>query len=199
LLPRLDERSPASSTPTKAKLRIQEPVKVSRPGLKEEICDAANKAQKGKKLWPKLVGGIVDAIRPVTSALAPMVMPWLDAPSQARVQAAANIEDLQKAAQKRAHAMVYGYLAGGADAERALRRSVDAYNDIELRHSCLHGVGTNDMDLSTTILGHKHALPFFLTSCAGQRMFHADGEVATAKAAKKHGLHMCLSQVKCRE
>ncbi len=32
-------------------------------------------------------------------------------------------------------------------------------------------------------------------SCAGQRMFHADGEVATANAAKKHGLHMELSQV----
>jgi hypothetical protein len=26
-------------------------------------------------------------------------------------------------------------------------------------------------------------------------MFHADGEVATANAAKKHGLHMELSQV----
>ena len=45
-----------------------------------------------------------------------------------------------------------------------------------------------DAPLSTAILGHKHALPFLLTSCAGQRMFHADGEVATAKAAKKHGM-----------
>jgi L-lactate dehydrogenase (cytochrome) len=91
--------------------------------------------------------------------------------------------------------MVCGYLAGVADAYLALRRSVDAYNDIEQRHSCLHSVGTNDMDLSTTILGHEQALPFFLTLCAGQRMFHADGEVATTKAAKKHGLHMAPSKV----
>jgi len=38
-------------------------------------------------------------------------------------------------------------------------------------------------------------MPYFITSCAGQRMFHADGEIATAKAAKKHGLHMALSQL----
>jgi hypothetical protein len=74
--PRLDERSPSSSS--KVTQSVQEPTKenleavqVSRPGLKEEIYHAANKAQKGKKLCPKLVGGIVDAIRPVTSALAP--------------------------------------------------------------------------------------------------------------------------------
>ena len=37
------------------------------------------------------------------------------------------------------HAMVYGYLAGGADDERCLRRSVAAYEDVELRHAVLHG------------------------------------------------------------
>ena len=59
----------------------------------------------------------------------------------------------------------------------------------------LHGVGSNDMDLRTKVLGQDSQMPFFITSCAGQRMFHADGEVATAKAAKKHGLHMALSQL----
>ena len=65
-------------------------------------------------------------------------------------------------------------------------------------HRQLHlvdGVGHNDMDMRTTILGHEAQLPFFVTSCAGQRMFHADGEVATAKAAKKHGCFMALSQL----
>ena len=70
-----------------------------------------------------------------------------------------------------------------------------AYSDVELRHAVLHGVGNADMDLRTTILGHEHPLPYFITSCAGQRMFHADGEVATAKAAKKHGCFMALSQL----
>ena len=39
------------------------------------------------------------------------------------------------------------------DEERALRRSVTAYNDIELRHAVLHGIGHDDMDLRTKILG----------------------------------------------
>jgi len=86
-------------------------------------------------------------------------------------------------------------LTGGADDERALRRSVASYSDVELRHAVLHGVGHHDMDLSTNILGIDTAMPYFITSCAGQRMFHADGEVATAQAAKKYGLAMALSQL----
>ena len=50
--------------------------------------------------------------------IAPAIMPILDAPSQRRVRAAVNIEDLRIAAERRAHPMVYGYLAGGADEER---------------------------------------------------------------------------------
>ena len=76
------------------------------------------------------MGGVVDVMRPVAAGLSPIIMPILDAPSQSRVKNAVNIDDLQKAAEKRAHAMVYGYLAGGADAERSLRRSCDAFNDV---------------------------------------------------------------------
>merc|ERR1719460_905739 len=141
------------------------------------------------------MSGVVDTVRPVAARLAPVVMPILDAPYQRGVRDAVNIDDLQKVAERRAHAMVYGYLAGGADAERSLRRSVAAFNDVELRHAVLHGVGHNDMDMRTTILGHEAQLPFFVTSCAGQRMFHADGEIATANAAKKHGCFMALSQL----
>lgn len=69
-----------------------------------------------------------------------------------------------------------------------MRRSVAAYNDVELRHAVLHGVGHGELDLRTNIMGIDAAKPFFITSCAGQRMFHADGEIATATAAKKRAL-----------
>ena len=75
------------------------------------------------------------------------------APGPHSVEDAVNIDDLAKAAEKRAHAMVYGYLAGGADDERALRRSVAAYSDVELRHAVLHGVGNADLDLSQKVMG----------------------------------------------
>ena len=159
------------------------------------MADAAEKVTSGKSGWQSFMSGVVNTIRPVAAAAWPVVMPILDGPSQRRVRDAVNIADLQVAAEKRAHAMVYGYLAGGADDERALRRSVAAYNDVELRHAVLHGIGHADMDLRTKILGVDCDLPFFITSCAGQRMFHADGEIATARAAKKHGCFMALSQL----
>lgn len=159
------------------------------------MAEAAAKVEGGKTAWQKFMGTFVDVVRPIAARAWPVIMPIIDGPSQRRVREAVNIDDLQKAAEKRAHAMVYGYLAGGADDERALRRSVSAYSDVELRHAVLHGVGNADMDLRTTILGHESQMPYFITSCAGQRMFHADGEVATARAAKKHGLHMALSQL----
>jgi hypothetical protein len=126
--------------------------KSSRPGSSrsEEIADAAAKVTSGKSSWQRFVGGAVDALRPLTAAAGPIVMPVLDAPSKRRVRSAVNIDDLRVAAERRAHAMVYGYLAGGADDERALRRSVDAFNDVELRHAVLHGVGNDDLDLSTS-------------------------------------------------
>jgi len=162
---------------------------------KEKMAAAAKTKEGGKNKWQNFVGGVLDVIRPACSAAWPAVMNVLDAPSKRRVQNAASVYDLRLAAEKRMHAMCFGYLDGGADEEIALRRSVDAYKDVELRHAVLHGVGHGEVDASATILGHKHALPFFVTSCAGQRMFHADGEVATARAAEKHGVHMALSQL----
>ena len=157
---------------------------------------AASKAKKASgTAWQRFVGGVVDTIRPVCAALHPTVQPLLDRAAMQRVEDACNIEDLRLAAQKRAHAMVFGYLDGGADGEVALRRSVEAYQDIELRHAVLHGVPHGGVDLRTEVLGIPSELPFFITSCAGQRMFHADGEIATARAAAKHGAAMALSQL----
>ena len=162
---------------------------------KETMTKAAAAKTSGKSGWQKFVSGVLDVIRPACAAVHTPVMKVLDAPSRRRVEKAASVEDLRIAAEKRMHAMCYGYLAGGADEEVALRRSVDCYKDVELRHAVLHGVGHGEVDPSTTILGHEAKLPFFVTSCAGQRMFRADGEVATAKAAEKHGVRMALSQL----
>jgi isopentenyl diphosphate isomerase/L-lactate dehydrogenase-like FMN-dependent dehydrogenase len=54
------------------------------------------------------------------------------------------------------------------------------------------------------ILGHKHALPFFLTSCAGQRMFHADDNIAEIRHAvgndvEAHVLKRCRAIIVSKE
>ena len=163
--------------------------------LKLKMKHASENKLKSKSHWQTFMTHFVNNIRPITAAAKPVVFPLLDYSSQQRIKSAICIDDLRKAAEKRAHAMVYAYLDGGADGERALRHSVEAYKNVQLKHPVLHGVKHGEVDVSTNILGIQSKLPFFLTSCAGQKMFHADGEIATAKAAKKHGCVMALSQL----
>jgi hypothetical protein len=176
-----NEEKPALEQSSESKL------KSSRPGMGRiaEMESAATRIGNAKSPWQRVAGTLVDIVRPIARTLKPVIFPILDAPSQRRIREAVNIDDLRTAAEKRSHAMVFGYLDSGADGERALRRSCEAYGDVELRHAVLHGVGNDDIDLRTKILGTDTKMPYFLTSCAGQRMFHGDGEIATANAAKK--------------
>ena len=94
-----------------------------------------------------------------------------------------NISDLRLAAKKRAHKMVFDYIDGGSDDEVTLARNSDAYGDYELLYRVLSGVDNPDM--STTILGEKIDVPFFLSPSAGNRLFHTVGEIGPAIAADK--------------
>ena len=155
----------------------------------------ATRIRNARSTWERVAGPLVDIMRPIAITLKPVIFPILDAPSQRRTQEAVNSVDLRTAAERISHAMVFGYLDSSADGERALRRSCEAYGDVELRHAVLHGVGNYDIDLRTKILGTDTKMPYFLTSCAGQRVLHGDGEIATANAAKNHGLGMALFQL----
>ena len=46
--------------------------------------------------------------------------------------------------------------------------------------------GVREVDLSTTVLGQKLALPIYCSPTALQRLFHHDGERAVAKRAARH-------------
>lgn len=102
-----------------------------------------------------------------------------------------NIEDLRQAARRRAHRMVFDYIDGGSDDEKTLRRNSSAFDDYELLYRVLSGNDTPDM--STTIMGQRLEVPFFLSPAAGNRLFHTDGEVGPATAAAQAGTAYCLS------
>jgi L-lactate dehydrogenase (cytochrome) len=104
-----------------------------------------------------------------------------------------DIADLRAAARRRAHRMVFDYIDGGADEERTLRRNSDAFSEYDLLFRVL--VGVDSVDTSTTILGHRLSYPFFTSPTAGNRLFHAEGERAVAKAVSDAGLIYCLSTV----
>jgi L-lactate dehydrogenase (cytochrome) len=102
-----------------------------------------------------------------------------------------DIADLRMAARRRAHRMVFDYIDGGADRELTLRRNSDAFADFDLLYRVL--AGTESIDTSTTVLGHRLNFPFFASPSAGNRLFHTAGERAVAKAVGDAGLIYCLS------
>lgn len=107
-----------------------------------------------------------------------------------------NVEDFRAAAKRRAHKMVFDYIDGGADDERALANNVEAFSRYTLDHRVL--TGQADPDTSATILGRKIDVPFILSPAAGNRLFHKDGERGPALAADAVGTIYTLSTLSSR-
>ncbi|HEX2308202.1 MAG TPA: alpha-hydroxy acid oxidase [Jatrophihabitantaceae bacterium] len=87
----------------------------------------------------------------------------------------------------------YNYLAGGADDELTLADNVAAWSRYQLRPHVLRDVST--VDLSTSLLGTLMASPIHVAPTAYHRLLHAEGEVATARAAAAAGSVFTLSTV----
>ena len=96
-----------------------------------------------------------------------------------------SVADLQRLARRRLPAPMYHYLEGGADDEWTLRRNTTAFDDYELWPNYLTDISS--IDLSTTLLGRRIALPFFLAPTGMSRLFHHEKEPAVARAAQESG------------
>jgi len=118
----------------------------------------------------------------------------LDQPFQSALKKAVNVGDLRLLAKSRAHRMVFDYMDGGADDEITLRRNKDAYTALEMHYKVLSGIQP-PLDLSTTIFGKNVKLPFFACPCAGNKMFHHEGELAVAKVSEENGMLYSLSSL----
>jgi len=73
-------------------------------------------------------------------------------------------------------------MASGIDDEVTLRANREGFLKFQLRPRRL--VDVSKVDMSTEILGVKYASPIVLAPVGGQRSFHDEGEVASARAAK---------------
>jgi 4-hydroxymandelate oxidase len=76
----------------------------------------------------------------------------------------------------------FGYMASGIDDEVTLRANREGFLKFQLRPRRL--VDVSKIDMSTDILGVKYPSPIVIAPVGGHRMFHEDGEIATAKGAK---------------
>jgi L-lactate dehydrogenase (cytochrome) len=96
-----------------------------------------------------------------------------------------NFHDFRQLARRRLPGPIFNYIDGGADDEVTMRRNTAAFESCDLVPSVLRGV--SEVDLSTTVMGQKIDLPVYLSPTALQRLFHHQGERATAAAAEKFG------------
>ena len=96
-----------------------------------------------------------------------------------------NFEDFRKLAKKKLPSPIFHYIDGGSDDETTLNRNTAAFNDYDLIPNVLRGV--EDVDLSTNVLGEKIDFPLFPSATAMHRLYHHEGEKASARAVEKMG------------
>jgi len=96
-----------------------------------------------------------------------------------------NFEDFRKLAKKKLPSPIFHYIDGGADDEVTLNRNTSSFNDYDLVPSVLNDV--SNVDMSTTVLGEKIDFPLFPAATAMHRLYHHEGEIASAKAVEKMG------------
>ncbi|HEY9718087.1 MAG TPA: alpha-hydroxy acid oxidase [Trichormus sp.] len=102
-----------------------------------------------------------------------------------------NVAEYEEVARRTLPKLAYDYFSSGAADELTVGRNISAFREISLRPHVL--VDVSKRDLATTIVGTEVAMPIVVAPMAFQRMAHADGECATARAATKLGTIMCVS------
>lgn len=85
----------------------------------------------------------------------------------------------------------FGYIATGADDDRTVSRNHDAFAHYEIRSRRF--VDVSRIDTSLQVLGAAWSTPLYLSAVSGQRAFHADGELGTARAARRRISTGCAS------
>ncbi len=104
-----------------------------------------------------------------------------------------NFEDFRNLARKRLPSPIFHYIDGAADDEVTFRRNTEAYDKCDLIPNVLTGV--KDIDMSTTVMGHKIEMPIYCSPTALQRLFHPDGEIGVGLAAEKYGTMFGVSSL----
>lgn len=106
-----------------------------------------------------------------------------------------DLSQREAAARSRLDPMWFDYLAGGAGEERTVAANREAWTDHALRPHYLRDV--RGASAATTVLDAPTPAPLIVAPTAMHRLFHPDGELATAAGAAEAGatytVSMCAS------
>jgi 4-hydroxymandelate oxidase len=97
----------------------------------------------------------------------------------------ADFDALEDRARAKLSPGAYAFAAGGADDEITLADNIAAWCRLRLRPRMLRDVSA--IDTSTTVLGHRIDVPLMVAPTGRHRLFHPDGERATARGAAAAG------------
>ena len=106
---------------------------------------------------------------------------------------AVNVFDLQAVARENIPPSHYAYLATGVDDDATLMANRQGFADLRLNARRLVDVST--IDMSVELFGMRWPTPIIIAPCGSQRAFHADGEIAVARAARAKNHLQVLSTV----
>jgi isopentenyl diphosphate isomerase/L-lactate dehydrogenase-like FMN-dependent dehydrogenase len=106
---------------------------------------------------------------------------------------ALDVFDFQRVAEQVLPPAHYGYLATGTDGDETLHANRKAFDKLYLR--AMRMVDTASVDTRLELLGRPLSSPIILAPVGSQRAFHADGELATARAARSRDHLQILSNV----
>ncbi len=105
----------------------------------------------------------------------------LDAPISDPKEAL-DVFDFEPVAKKNLPPGHFGYMVTGADDEVTLRANREGFQKFQLRPRRL--VDVSKIDMATEIFGARYDSPIVIAPTGGNLAFHAEGEIAVAKAAK---------------
>jgi isopentenyl diphosphate isomerase/L-lactate dehydrogenase-like FMN-dependent dehydrogenase len=119
------------------------------------------------------------------------VLPQLPPFTLGSLDQALAVMDFEEAARRVLPPAHWGYMASGVDDDATLKANRDGFTHYRLRPRRLVDVST--VDLHAEVFGTTWDAPIFLSPVGGQRMFHAEGEVAVARAAASRKTTQILS------
>src|SRR5262245_46396892 len=102
----------------------------------------------------------------------------------------ADFDALEEQARARLSPGAYAFAAAGADDEITLADNIAAWRRLRLRPRMLNDI--TKIDTSVKVLGQKLATPIMVAPFGRHKLFHPDGELATARGAAAAGAVLVL-------
>jgi L-lactate dehydrogenase (cytochrome) len=103
-----------------------------------------------------------------------------------KLEACYNLMDFEAVARHVMKKPAWAYYSSGADDEITMRENHSAFHKIWFRPRVL--IDVEHVDISTTMLGTKVDIPFYVTATALGKLGHPEGEVVLTRGAKKHNV-----------